>query len=101
MIDQVQLVASQLLDRRAIGRPAQKAGEPLHCADISRLRLRWKLAQPHVVEHALALRADGMSRLGHRTAPVAERGGSPHSSTWKQSHQIPDHHRQISAPLPR
>jgi hypothetical protein len=54
VIDQVQLVASQVLDGGGIGRAPEKPGELAHDAQIVRLRLRCKLAHTHVVEHALA-----------------------------------------------
>jgi hypothetical protein len=44
------------------------------------LGLGGELAHPHVVDHALAQRTDGVSGRDHGWAPVGKRGGLPRSS---------------------
>ena len=54
MLNQVQLVAAQILRRGGIGRAAEEAGEVDHREDIMALGLVREFAHPHVIEHALA-----------------------------------------------
>jgi len=62
LIDQVQLVAPQVLDARRVGRAPKEAGKLAHRAYVVALRLVGELAHPHVVDHALAQRADALGR---------------------------------------
>ena len=80
-INQVQLVAPQILDRGRVRGGAEKTGEPDNCADLVGLRLGRELAHPHVVDHALAQCCDVLCRLSHGSAPVVNRGGLPRSTT--------------------
>ena len=63
MIDQVQLVAPQILDRGRVGRAPKKGGELPHDADVVALRLVRELAHPHVVDHALTQRRDPVKSM--------------------------------------
>jgi hypothetical protein len=81
LIDQVQLEATQILDSGGVGRASQEGGQIANGADVGFLRLVLQFAHAHVVDHALALRRDGLSRGVHGSAPVEERGGLPRSST--------------------
>ena len=78
-IDQVQLETPQVFERRSIRRAPEKAGEALHRAAITWSGSLGQLAQSHVVEPALAKRADGCALLRIRSASVAERSGLAHS----------------------
>ena len=70
-VDQVQLKPSHVLGRRRIGRAAQEASQSPHGADIGNLRLVGELAHPHVLDHALAQRGNGLGRFfAHGPAPV-------------------------------
>jgi len=81
LINQVQLKSPQILPSGSVGRAAQEAGQASHGAHIGDLRLAVKLAQAHVLDHALAKWGDNLSRWAHGSAPVEERGGLPRSST--------------------
>ncbi len=72
---------AQVLGGRGVRRLSEEPREVLHRADIGGLGPGAKLAQRHVVDHALTQGADGLRDLSHRRAPVSERGGLPHSST--------------------
>jgi hypothetical protein len=63
-LGQVHLVAAHIVGRGRVGRAAEEAGESLDVADIVASRLLAELAYRHVLEHALAQRADGP--LAHR-----------------------------------
>jgi hypothetical protein len=70
MVDQMQLIAPQVLDRRGVGGATKKHNELANHAQIPLLRLRCESAHAHVVDHALAQWADNFGRCGHRSAPV-------------------------------
>src|SRR5262245_60488436 len=63
-LGQMHLVAAYIVGRRRVGRAAEEAGESLDMADIVAARLLAEFAYRHVLEHALAQRADGP--LAHR-----------------------------------
>ena len=65
MIDQVQLVAPQILDRGRVGRAPKKGSQLSYRTKVVALCLVRELAHPHVVEYALAQRRDGMRRCVH------------------------------------
>ena len=46
--------------------------------DITGLGFRGQFAHPHVVEHALTQRTDGVGGRSHDTAPILKQGGLPH-----------------------
>jgi hypothetical protein len=56
VIDQVQLVAPQILNRGGVRCAPKVGGESLHPAKVVALRLLRQLAHPHVVDHALTQR---------------------------------------------
>jgi len=62
VIDQMELIASQILGAGRVRRAAEKGRELAHGAEVVGLRLVRKLAHPHVLDHALAQRADGRCR---------------------------------------
>jgi len=64
----VQLVAPQVLGACLVWRPAEKGGEILDRANVAILSLRRETADRHVVDHALAQRADAC--IGHEGPPV-------------------------------
>ncbi len=74
----MQLVAPQVLGRRRIRRPSEEPGEVLDPAEIAALGLLGELTQPHVLDHALAKRADGSMLDTHGSAPVPEVEGVLH-----------------------
>jgi hypothetical protein len=53
MIDQIELVAPQVLDGGHVRRAFERPGELAH-AQLALVSLRGKLAHAHVVDHALA-----------------------------------------------
>ena len=53
------LEAADVLGRRAVGRAFEEGGEASDAADVVALGLLPQAAQAHVVEHALAQRANG------------------------------------------
>jgi hypothetical protein len=53
------LVAAHVVGRCRLGRAAEEAGKSLDVADIVAARLLAEFAYRHVLEHALAQRADG------------------------------------------
>lgn len=59
-LGQVQLEAADVIGRGRLGRPLEKCGEPLATADVAPLRARAELARVHILDHALAQRADGI-----------------------------------------
>src|SRR4029453_15295376 len=59
-LGQVQLEAADVIGRGRPGRPLEKCGEPLATADVAPLRARAELARVHILDHALAQRADGI-----------------------------------------
>jgi len=61
-IDQVQLVAPQILHAGAVGRAPKEAGKLAHRANVVALRLVREFAHPHVVDHAPAQRRDALSQ---------------------------------------
>ena len=58
VVDQMQLVAPQVLNGGGVGRAPEESGELTDHADITGLRLRCELAHAHVVDHALVQRTD-------------------------------------------
>jgi hypothetical protein len=58
--NQVQLVAAQILVAGRVGRATQKCGQPPHGTDVCVLGLGRELAHPHVLDHALTQRTDGL-----------------------------------------
>jgi len=61
---QVQLEPADVLARRRVGGSLQKRRKPLAAVDVAPLRARTEIARGHVLDHALAKRADSIS--GHR-----------------------------------
>ena len=61
-IDQMQLVAPQILDRGRVGRAPKEGGQLSYRANVMALCLVRELAHPHVVDHALPQRRDPMKR---------------------------------------
>ena len=59
-LGQVQLEAADVLDCGRVRRPLEKRGEPPAAANVASLRARTELARVHVLDHALAQRADGI-----------------------------------------
>src|SRR5207302_8601980 len=72
----VQLVATQILRRRRIGRPADEGRERAHLANVVAARLFGEAAHRHVFDHARTQRADGPGRRsgGHRGGPLRAEG---------------------------
>jgi hypothetical protein len=56
----MQLERAQLFRRRTVGGRAEENPKPLDGADVLALRIGYEPAHVHVVEHALAQRADGL-----------------------------------------
>jgi hypothetical protein len=61
-IDQMQLVAPQILDRGRVGRAPKEGGQLSHRTNVMALCLVRELAHPHVVDHALPQRRDPVKR---------------------------------------
>ena len=59
-LGQVQLEAADVLECGRVGGPLHKRREPLAAADMASLRARTELARIHVLDHALAQRADSI-----------------------------------------
>jgi hypothetical protein len=59
-LGQMQLERAQLFGGRAVGGTAEEARELLDSTDILALRIGHEPAHVHVIEHALAQRADGL-----------------------------------------
>ena len=57
-LGQVQLEQADILERRSVRGPLQKRDEPLAAVNVASLRARTELASVHVLDHALAQRAD-------------------------------------------
>jgi hypothetical protein len=84
-LGEVQLEAADVLGRGRVGGPLHKRREPHATADVASLRARTQLACIHVLDHALAQRADSIHahtkplswmRL---TTPRSSRQGDPHA----------------------
>jgi len=54
VLDQMQLIASQVLDRGCVRRAPEKDGELTNHPQITGLRLRRESAHAHVIHHVLA-----------------------------------------------
>jgi len=86
-LGQMQLERTQLFGRRSIGGPAQEGRQLLDSSDVVALRIGREPTQAHVVEHALAQRADGL--LAHWGSclevgvlePLDPQDGAPASSS--------------------
>src|SRR5712691_4916015 len=63
-LGQVQLKAADVLKCGRVGGPLHKRREPLTAADMASLRARTELARIHVLDHALAQRADSIRTHG-------------------------------------
>ena len=81
-LGQVQLEAADVLNGGRIGRSLEKRSEPLAAADMASLRARTELARVHVLDHALAQRADSIGTHGQLlsgmrlTTPRSSRQGA-------------------------
>src|ERR1700730_8238938 len=62
---QVQLKQTDLVGRGRVGRALQIRSEPLAAADVASLRVRVEFARAHILDHALAQRADGIGTHGN------------------------------------
>jgi hypothetical protein len=71
----MQLEGAQILGRCGIRRTAKERGEGLDVMDIIVARLLDEVAHRHVLDHALAQRADGL--LAHRGASHPEVDNTP------------------------
>jgi len=71
----MQLKPPQVFAGRRIGRTPEKSREALDVADLVLLRGRLKAAKRHVLDHALAQRADGL--VDHGDAPVSREVANP------------------------
>src|ERR1700737_2476561 len=60
VLGQMQLERAQLFRGRGVGGTAEKGREPLEGTDVLALRIGHEPAHVHVLEHALAQRADGL-----------------------------------------
>ncbi len=82
-LGQVQLEPADVLGCGRVRGPLQKRSEPLAAADVASLRARTELARVHVLDHALAQRADGIRAHGkllswvRLTTPRSSRQGAP------------------------
>src|ERR1019366_8544917 len=63
-LGKMQLEPADILRRSGVGRPLEKRGELLAATDVAPLRARTQLASVHVLDHALAQRADGIHTHG-------------------------------------
>src|SRR5713226_6104506 len=63
-LGQLQLEQADVLSCGRVRGPLQKRGEPLAPADVAPLRTRTELASVHVLDHALAQRANGRRTHG-------------------------------------
>ena len=77
-LGQVQLETADILKGGRVRRPLEKRGEPLATADMTCLRARTELARVHVLDHALAQRADSIGT--HRQLLSGMRLTTPRSS---------------------
>src|SRR6202051_4406037 len=79
----VQLEPADVLRRGRIRGPLEKRSEPLAALNMAPLRPRTQLACVHVLDHALAQRADGIRTHGHLLSwmrlktPRSSRQGTP------------------------
>ena len=89
-LGQVQLKTADVLGRSRIGRPLQKCSKPLAAGDVAPLRVCTKLARIHVLDHALAQRADGIRT--HRKLLSRMRLTTPRSSRQDATDAIDDLH---------
>src|SRR5208283_4855204 len=64
--------AAMVLPRRRIGRPAEEGREHSHVPNVVPLGVFGEPARRHVVNHALAQRADGL--VGHRESSCLASG---------------------------
>src|SRR4249919_2901201 len=69
-LGQVQLKATDVLGRSGVRRALQERREPLAGADVALLCGRGELARAHVLDHALAQRADGVGTHGELPSEV-------------------------------
>src|SRR5712692_10612074 len=82
-LGQLQLEQADVLSCGRVRGPLQKRGEPLAAADVAPLRTRTELASVHVLDHALAQRANGRRTHGkllswmRLTTPRSSRQGIP------------------------
>jgi hypothetical protein len=60
VLGQMQLERAQLFRNRGVGGTAEEGREPLDGTDVLALRIGHEPAHVHVIEHALAQRADGL-----------------------------------------
>ena len=94
-LGQVQLEPADVLGCGRVGGPLQKRSEPLAAVDVAPLRARTELARVHVLDHALAQRADGIRT--HRKLLSWMRLTTPRSSRQDAPPAIDD----LSPWLPR
>jgi hypothetical protein len=58
-LDQVQLEAADIVGGGGVGQALEIGGKPLAAVDVAALRMPPELACGHILDHALAQRADG------------------------------------------
>src|SRR5882724_10564881 len=59
-LGQMQLESAQLFGGRGVGGTAEESRKPLDGTNVLALRIGYEPAHVHVIEHALAQRADGL-----------------------------------------
>ena len=74
----VQLEKADILKCSRVRGPLQERSEPLAAVDVAPLRMRSKLARVHVLDHALAQRAN--RHRSHGETPVLSEVATPRSS---------------------
>src|SRR5216683_270975 len=89
-LGQVQLETADVLKGGRLGRPLEKCSEPLATADMASLRARTQRASVHVLDHALAQRADNIATHGQLLSGM--RLMTPRSSRQDATAAIDDLH---------
>src|ERR1700722_7258388 len=75
LLGQMQLISAKILLRRRIWRPAEEGRKHSHIPNVVPLGVLTETARRHVVDHALAQRADGL--VEHRESSCLTWGSNP------------------------
>src|ERR1700733_8940652 len=83
----MQLKAAKVLLRRRIWRPAEEGRKHSHIPNVVPLGVLIETARRHVVDHALAQRADGL--VEHRESSCLAWGSKPHDLETERRLALP------------
>src|SRR3984957_12391511 len=87
LLRHLQLKAAKVLLRRRIWRPAEEGRKHSHIPNVVPLGVLIETARGHVVDHALAQRADGL--VEHRESSCLAWGSKPHDLETERRLALP------------